>query len=284
MSKQPITLPGTEVHRLRSDVVGDDYEISVIPPPPGFASGPVPVVYVLDGNRQIGRAFSTVYQLINAGEIGPVYVVGIGYPRGEDPAVFFTLRTRDLSASKNEELAATTGRMWGVKDVPTGGAETFLGFLTSELRPFLTERYQIAADSTIVGHSAGAIFVAWVLFHHTDAFQRYIIASPAPLGDDDAARWEQEYASAHTDLDARVFLAVGGDEDVPGPFAPEPLVAEISRVGPMCIRLTRHLGKALESRRYPNLRLETHVVPGMTHWTISGFALPQGLRYVFAPA
>ena len=286
MSAPPITIPGTEVHTLHSDIVGDDYEISVVPPPPIFGTGPFPVVYVLDGNLQIGRAVADARQLMAGGEIGPVYVVGIGYPRGADPAVSFPLRNRDLTPSRNDDLAARTAGRWGLQlqDVPTGGGAEFLGFLTGELRPFLAEQYSIADTSTIFGQSLAATFAVWALFRQTDAFQRYVIVSPMPMGDDDPARWEAEYAAAHSDLDARVFLASGADEGIPGPFAPADLAAQFSQNQPECTRLTRELGHTLESRQYPNLCLETHIVPGMTHFTIPGFAFPQGLRYVFAPA
>ena len=284
MSTPPISHPGTEAHTLHSDIVGDDYEISVIPPPPGFASGPVPVVYLLDGNIQSGLASSAVRMLIATGEIAPVYVAGIGYPGGNDPAIFQVKRNRDMTSTKNDELAETGRRMFGVDDIPTGGAAAFLGFITDELRPFLAERYQVADDSTIIGHSSGALFVSWVLFHHTNAFQRYVSLSPAPLGDDDPARWEEEYAAGHSDLDAHVFLAVGTDEHVPGPYAAEGLAAEMSQVGPECTRLTRHLGAALASRNYPSLRLHTYIAESHTHFTIPGAAIPMGLRYVFAPA
>ena len=48
-SAREVQLPGTEVHLLRSDAVGDDFEISIVLPPPQM-EGPVPVVYMTDAN------------------------------------------------------------------------------------------------------------------------------------------------------------------------------------------------------------------------------------------
>ena len=53
MSIPPVAIPDTEVHPIRSQGVGDDFEIWIARPQAGFAPvqpGPLRVLYVLDAN------------------------------------------------------------------------------------------------------------------------------------------------------------------------------------------------------------------------------------------
>ncbi len=278
MATQPIQLPGTEVHQLHSKCVGDEFEISIIPPPPGV--GPVPVVYATDANLAAGVAASAVPMLTMSGEIPPVLVVLVGYPIGGDFAQFIRLRTRDFSPTIDERQVGEMAAMAG-ETVPSGGAPAFLDFLTQELRPWVKEHYAVTDDATYVGDSMGGLFGTWTLLHHPEAFSRYVIGSPWLCWDEKVSTgWEAEYAAAHSDLPATVFLAAGAEEHIRGPYAPEwvsPVFARADTAGH-----TRRLGAALASRGYPGLRLTTRILPEETHFTIAGALIAQGLRNVFA--
>ena len=283
MSAPPITIPGTEVHTLHSDIVGDDYEISVIPPPPGFASGPVPVVYVTDANLLIASAAGAVRLLVPVGDIPPVMLVGIGYPVGNDMVAMHRAALRDLSPIYSERLAANALSTFGIKDQEMGGAGQYLAFITQELHPWLKERYAVTDDRTIAGPSRGGWFGAWALFHHPDAFTGYIIGSPPFHQSHSPEPWEADYAASHSDLKATVFLTAGGAEEIPGPHTSREVAAALS--GEDFAAGAKRLGDRLASRKYPSLRLRTEIFPGETHFSlISGPLFPRGLRYVFAEA
>ena len=283
MSAPPITIPGTEVHQLHSDIVGDDYEIYVVPPPPIFATGPVPVVYVTDGNLLIPSAAGAVRVLVPIGDIPPVMLVGIGYPVGGDVIAMQRAATRDLSPIYSERIAANARSTFGIKDVEMGGSAQYLEFITQELHPWLKERYAVTDDRTIAGPSRGGWFGAWTLFHHPEAFDRYIIGSPPFHHSHSPEPWEADYAASHSDLKATVFLAAGGAEDVPGPHMSEQWAAAIS--GEDFAAGAKRLGDRLASRKYPGLRLRTEIFPGETHFSLmTGPLFPRGLRYVFAEA
>ena len=130
MTTAEVRLPGTEVYRIHSDVVGDDFEISILLPAPQ-AEGPVPVVYMTDANNSIGLAWNNVGMLVLGGEIPPVMGVCIGYPTGDDFAQFIRLRARDFSPTPDREQQQAMADMFGVDRIEGGGAAAFLSFLTT---------------------------------------------------------------------------------------------------------------------------------------------------------
>ena len=108
----------------------------------------------------------------------------------------------------------------------------------------------------------------------------YVIGSPWICWDNPLVfDYEAEYAAAHDNLDAVVFLAAGGAEHVLSP-AFDPSAAEIFKIADTEAHTTR-LGALLASRNYPNLRLKTLIFPEETHFTVSYALIPHGLRYVF---
>jgi predicted alpha/beta superfamily hydrolase len=280
MAAPTIQLPGTEVHQLHSPCVGDEFEISIIPPPPGV--GPVPVVYGTDAQLAAGLAASTIPMLVMSGEIPPVLVVLVGYPIGGDFAKFIQLRTRDFTPTVDERQVSEMAAMAG-GTVTAGGAPAFLTFLTEELRPWVKERYDVTEDAIYVGDSLGGLFGTWVLLHHPAAFTRYVIGSAWLCWDEPVSTgWEAAYAASHADLPATVFLAAGAEEHLRGPYAADwvnPVFARADTAGH-----TQRLGRALAGRGYPSLRLTTRILPEATHFTIPGALVAQGLRNVFTPA
>lgn len=92
-----------------------------------------------------------------------------------------------------------------------GGAPRFRDFLIGDLRQQLATEYRVdPRDHGLAGHSAGATFAGFTLFTKPGDFTKYILCSPS--GAVDLAGLEAEYAEGHDDLEARVFVAAGGDE------------------------------------------------------------------------
>ncbi|MGB7486778.1 MAG: hypothetical protein WA901_11350, partial [Phormidesmis sp.] len=58
MTVPTVSIPDTEVHHLRSEFVGDDFELWIAKPQTGFvpSSEPPTVLYVLDANLCFGTA------------------------------------------------------------------------------------------------------------------------------------------------------------------------------------------------------------------------------------
>lgn len=280
VTAQTVQLLGSEVQVLHSDAVGDDFEISVFSPPPGV-EGPVPVVYFTDANIGVGMAANAVNLLQMGGEIPPVRLVCVGYPIGDDFVQFLRLRTRDFMATRDSDRESGMTEMAEGSEVTGGGADAFLDFLTGELRPWVESNYAVTDDSTLIGDSMGGFFATYTLLHRPSSFRRYVIGSPwltwnRPV----STAYEAQYAEAHDDLDATVFLCAGADEEVLPPLMPPPTVQQFR--GADTAELTRQLAAGLESRNYPNLRLTTRIFPEETHFTIPQLLLGHGLRAVFA--
>jgi hypothetical protein len=274
-----VELPGSEVHIVRSEAVGDDFEISVFPPafPVG---GPVPVVYCTDANYAVGMAADIARFLQSGMEIPPVRLVCIGYPVGNDWAQFVRRRTRDCMPTRDPVREAGASEMVGL-DVRGGGADAFLAFLAGELRPWVAARFDVTDDATYVGVSDAGLFGVYALFHRPSAFRRYVIGSPQLCWDRDVSTaYEATYAAEHDDLDATVFLCAGADEEQLPPALPEPVAGQLR--GADTAKLTRELGDALAGRGYPSLKLTTRIYPEATHFTVPALLLAHGLRAVFA--
>ena len=140
-------IENTEVYQLKSDVVGDIFEITVMKPENvNDNDDPLPVIYLTDANNSLGTGCDVANLLMLGGEIPPVILVAVGYPLGGDFNSFIKLRTRDFSPSlckwqtpMQAELAEIN-----VEEIVCGGAPKFLNFLTTELREFINSKYNLS--------------------------------------------------------------------------------------------------------------------------------------------
>ena len=78
----------------------------------------------------------------------------------------------------------------------------------------------------------------------------------------------------------RAVPAADADEDVLPPAQPE-AVQSLFRAADT-VAHTRRLAEALEQRRYPSLDLTWRIFPEVTHFTMSGILIAQGLRAAYA--
>jgi predicted alpha/beta superfamily hydrolase len=81
------------------------------------------------------------------------------------------------------------------------GADAFLRFLLTELKPAIEQRYPVdATDSTIVGSSFGGLFASWVLLTQPGAFQRFVLCSPALWWNGEKVwEWITQFTAARTE-------------------------------------------------------------------------------------
>ena len=282
----PVSLPHTEVFALRSEHADAEFRIWAATPVAGvvpFPPGPRRVLYVLDANLFFGTAVEMTRLMSQLyGELPPLLVVGIGYDT-DVPAVQAELRARDFTPTADAGFAAMARALPGApapilpEGRRLGRAAEFLALLTEEVEPFIESRYDVAeGGSALFGSSLGGLFTLWTMLERPGAFDAYIAASPA-LWWDDGRLFDAEAAFARSgdDLDAAVFLAVGGNEeraDIPA-LAPFRMVTNV-----------RMLAERLASRAYPSLKLGTFVADGESHTTVVPVGLTRGLRHVFGPA
>ena len=262
--RQPVTLRNTEVRHLRSRVNGVGYTLQVgLPPGYGAPGERYPVVYLLDADYSFALAKNVTDHLAERGDLAELLLVGIAY----DPPLRYRLnRTRDYTPSAVTDLPPGLATQEPYQRV-SGGGPAFRRFLAEELVPFVDREYATRpADRTLVGHSYGALFGAWVLTTTPGLFQRFLLVSPSLWYDDRfLLRQEASEAAGGRRLDARVFLAVGSREG--------------NRRRDM-VGDTLELAAAL---RAPGrgVAVEAQVLEGETHNTVFPHALAAGLRHLF---
>ena len=266
----PVSLPWTKRFRVRSAVVGQDFQIDVawplVPPEEGRK---LPVVFVLDGNHTFAMAAQAARSLQGGPfPMAPTLVVGIGYhfERTEDLGRWGLLRVRDFTPCSDKLFE----EQYPGAPVTPDGADDFLRFLEEELTPFLAERLPIdAADRTLVGASLGGFFALYAVMNRPQAFQRCIAISPAIYwGDSMLLEMEAQLSWRAQDLPLRLFLAAGGLEE--GHGARQALVSNVYR-----------LEALLRGRNYPNLDLATRIFEGENHMSVFPAAVTRGLGHVF---
>ena len=274
-------IENTEVYKLKSDIVGDIFEITVMKPE-DVSDEPLPVIYLTDANNSLGTGCDVVNLLMLGGEIPPVILVAVGYPLEGDFNNFIKLRTRDFSPSLckwQTPMQAELAEM-SVEDIACGGAPKFLNFLTTELREFIGSKYNISDDSTYIGDSMGGLFGVYTLFHKPDSFKRYVIGSPWICWDYPLCfEYEKKYSENHNDLSAVVYMATGGDEHILYPNLPDAIVPLFKDA--KTEEYSREMFKLLENRNYPSLNFRGKILDDETHFTMVSSIIGKGLKSVF---
>lgn len=246
-----VTLPNTEVRQLKSSATGRNYNIYVrLPDEYEQDTGKqYPVIYSLDGQWDFKMLDSICGGLVYDKFMPEVIIVGITY--SGDDADYGALRAKDYTP---------------VRDLFFGGAgdgPKFLAFLKEQLIPFIESNYRTdPSQRVLMGSSFGGTFTLYALFSDPTLFQGYIAGSPVVVyGNRFAFQQEAEYASSHADLPVRLFISVGGAEELAYP------VEEFMQV--------------MRDRNYQGLLLETLTVEGEGHASNKPESYNRGLRFIF---
>jgi len=274
-------IENTEVYQLKSDIVGDVFEITVMKPEDA-SDEPLPVIYLTDANNSLGTGCDVANLLMLGGEIPQVILVAIGYPLGGDFNNFIKLRTRDFSPSLCKWQTPMQAELADMKleDIICGGAPNFLEFLTTELRDFIGSKYNTLDDTTYIGDSMGGLFGVYTLFHKPNSFKRYVIGSPWMCWDYPLCfEYEKKYSENHDDLKAIVYMATGGDEHILYPNLPDAIVPLFKDA--KTEEYSREMFKLLESRNYPSLNFRGKILDDETHFTMVSSLIGKGLKSVF---
>jgi predicted alpha/beta superfamily hydrolase len=248
----PVDLARTERFEIvaRSNDVRYDVRVAL---PRSFATSTrrFPLLLMLDADYSFPAAHAIVNHLTDRNRLPEQVVVAVGYPGADDRDTYRRERTRDYTPWHSAD-----GGYGPEFQKLSGGGPRFLAFLEQELLPLLGTKYRTTGDRTLVGHSYGALFGAWVLARGDGAFRRFILVSPS--------LWYAErklFAEGVSPRSAEVYLAVGamegGDHDMAGDLR----------------------------RFYELVRTKTNatieVWPEQNHDTVFPFALSNGLRFVW---
>ena len=263
----------SETKILHSNIMSEDFEIYISFPVDYFQNDSIfyPVLYCTDGNRNFNLISNIVNILSFPGnEIPRILVVGIGYKiKGlEDWAAE---RNRDLTPTcipdHDKKWVSYLSKASGRNNIisKSGGAKKFFNFIRDELIPFIETNYRVKRDDrALAGYSYGGLFTLFSLFYSPETFRRYYAGSPSIWWDTKVIfQDEKEYADIHKDLPVRLFMSAGSLEDK----------SSIADMYEMAARL--------ESRNYPNLKLETHIFEGETHSSCYAGGISRALKVIY---
>ncbi len=250
-SYDPLALitTGSEAKVITSLINGTDYKLYINLPADYDAksSKKYPVLYKLDGQWSFVSIVSSYYAIRYDGFIPDVIIVGVSYA-GENPD-YNDLRTFDFTPIETY--------------ANTGGAPELLRVFEEEIIPFVEKNYKTDKNNrTLAGTSYGGLFTTYTLFSKPELFNGYIITNPSLwYGDGFISALENRYASQHSKLDARVFLAYGEHDMVP---------------------LMKRLSEQIEKRNYKDLVFKSRMLEGMGHSGSKAEAHARGLIHIYA--
>jgi uncharacterized protein len=259
---RPYTLDRSEVIDFHAKANGKDYEI-YIKLPETYAKSPnkkFPLVVLTDGYYAFPLVSSINWRM---SEHNQVYeqsiIVGISYSKGDD---INKSRSRDFTPTFSPNEKSNTK----AAQAESGQANRYVQFIAQELLPYLTSHYAVDTTKKIyAGHSYGGLLGTYILFTQPNLFDYYLIGSPSLwYGNKGMFSLEADYAKAHKDLKAKVFMATGAEEEDPEHGMVKNMLA---------------LDKQLQARHYPQLALTTRSIPDEGH--LSGYPafITQGLLW-----
>lgn len=265
---RPYVLKDTQVWTVPDPVSGRDYEVFVSLPA-SYEAEPqrrYPTLYVTDADY----AFPIIRQITRRINLdGPVtqdfILVGLSYAKGEGGAAS---RSRDYTPvpCKPESRCA----------LAHGGGGAYQAYLKSEVLPFIEGRFRADPEGRVLmGHSYGGLLGAQILFTDPTLFQTYVLGSPSFwFGQRHIMTMEADYAQAHTDLPAEVFMYIGAFE-TPGPTPRHALRYDM--VGEMAA-----MEQVLKSRNYPSLSVRSTVLADEDHLTVAPVGFTRTLLAVLS--
>lgn len=260
-----VTLENTETYLIYSKDIDQHFLIDVFlpkdyqPKKSEHQFPKYPVIYVLNSRPNAVMAAAQRH----VSEMPREILVGIDYAdKDGNPINSFSAYTRDLTptSDKNWMQAQYAGA--------GGGAEKFLQFINTQVKPLINTRYTVNQhNQTLVGHSFGGLFGFYVLLKHSESFNRYVICSPSLWWDNAILKkFEEEYANTHNNMNKKVFISVGANEFKGGQQD-------------MIIH-TQTIVNTIKSRNYPDLKIEFTTFEDETHESVVAPSIHKGMKFV----
>lgn len=262
----PITLPGSIFRKLYSSALDKEFRLSIyLPPNYEDSDDSYPVVYFLDAYLW-GAIFPEIARTLNfAGELPELVLVGIEADI-DGPTGWISQRNINLIPIMGNDTDQ-------IKDNP--GGDGFYRFIREELIPYMEGTFRASPDGrTLAGSSLGGLFVLYALFNYQHDFENFLVFSPGLTWNDGSIfNIEETYAKNNQDLRARLFLAVGSEEDD----------TPINKLNPERGFITnlQKLNDILGKREYEHLDMKMEILDGESHTSMCSPAFQRGLKWIF---
>jgi predicted alpha/beta superfamily hydrolase len=261
----PYNFPQSDV-RLVTAKSGAEYRILIAWPEQPPPSDGFPILYFLDADNRFAAIAERATHLARFTSMGiwrpgtvPGIVVGIDYP-GENRRLY------DFTPP------GTPSGLAGA----VGGADAFLSFIADELRPMIESDFPVDRDrQTLLGGSAGGLFVLHALYTRPELFQTYVAGSPA-LGfwDEPVLKGEEELGGKlrARGLRRKLIVTVGENE--------EAVVFGSRRAN--ILNDARNLAERLGRMENDGLQVKLRIFSGEDHYTTHLPLIGEALFQAFA--
>jgi len=246
-----VEILGTQCLTIRSNILGMDYVLDVnLPRNYQDSTRTFPVLFLIDSQWDFPLVNAVYGEQYYDGFVPEIVIVGIR-PGGSHPN-YDSLRARDLTPTTIQQMPNS------------GGAAKFLAFIKQEVIPQVESKYRVKKDDrALMGSSLGGLFTLYAMFHETSLFNRYILTSPSISWDNGILfTYEKEYASKHSSLPVRLFMAR----------------AELEGGAPDFTKFVDQL----KARTYSGLEFQTSILEGMGHSGGKSIGYPRGLQAAYA--
>lgn len=257
----PYVLPNSRIVRFTSKINNVNYAIYLWTP--NVASHePLPLVLTFDADYQFAIVANQLEHLADRGQIPPVALASIGYT-GQYPSrgLYQLNRTRDYTPVYSRD-----GHYSPEAQTVSGGGPAFVRVINDEIMPIVEMHHPIdGARRTIVGHSYGGLFGAWLLCTRPAIFSRYLLVSPSLWYAEGMALNLARESGPPMPRPTRLFVGVGAEEEQP---------ANNRRMVSQALQFTERLA----SRRDPQLDTAYRVFEGENHASIFPAAFSAGIR------
>lgn len=250
-------------------------------PPAGY-----PSFYILDANSAFGTLLDEARRQQDATYKASVLVVGIGYP-GEVP--WSDLR-RSLDLTPTVEPGVVPRGPGGRPLPPTGGADQFLDFILSVVRPAIERDFPVdRTRQTLAGHSFGGLFTLHAYLTRNDSFQRYVAMSPSVWFADGFILTEipQLERRIRAGLEpAPLLITAGGCEQTFGECDPAmprtPVRQQWLETQTRMLDRARDLQARLNALEKGGVGAEMHVIEGEHHISVIGPSVSRAVRFALS--
>jgi predicted alpha/beta superfamily hydrolase len=246
---QAAAAPWTEI-AVQSSAIGT--RTIRVATPDEYARGTdrYPVLVLLDAeDRPMLRLANAQAAYLRAnGDAVPAMIV-VGIVNGQD-------RIHDMTPTPTGSSVAAFKT--------AGGASAFADFVLRDVLPSVRARYRTLPTTILAGHSAGGLFALHVAATRPGSFNGVVAMDPAIWFNDGAPARLYADAIARSPAGTRVFAGYGG------------LESDIDAA-------TTEFSRRLEEAKSPTVAFASRRYPADSHALVPLAALPDGLRFVFAP-
>jgi len=259
-----VSLPNTHLRYLMSSGNANQknkYKLYVSFPKNFHASQQdYPLIVSLDADYSFAITRNIVEHLADRNQFPDSVVVGVAYA---EPDAYRANRTRDYTPS-----FVANGGYGPQYQALSGGAPQFKDFIQKDLLPFMQQEYRAKGARSLVGHSFGGLFAAWVLLNTPMLFDDYVMVSPSLWYDDSLLhRMGEKISTWQTPINA--YITVGEFEV----NSQHDMVKDAQRFSNNLMRLKNLAAPGTIHARF-------QIEQDETHNSIFPNALSRGLRFI----